>query len=476
MTKITLIVLLGVAMTGQAAQAAEQSILAFITEPQEVAVNVVSEKITVQVQDGSGVGQAISETGDVTLMTTSSTGEFSSNSTNWQAVGKVTMSKGTANRSFYYRDTAMGTYDLTAVLTFRTNGLSARAAQKIFVGTTRMPETDIPNAASSTSQGNPITTITASSTASSSEVVGTVDLSAVSAHDSPLPTSEAIALKLQLIVDAGRERVGVAHAPLTFIVSALDQFGKKVNQVDATWSFGDGTAVRGESVRHSYQYPGEYVIILNAQKGDLVAVDRTLVHIVPSHLAITRVVPGMFDDEVEVTNQGLTEVNLGGWSLMSGLQKYVFAPDTILLPGGRVVLPYATTKLMIPETSTLVLFTPDQKPIHTVSVTPVPIVARQVSEVSVVASSTIPVELAPDTPSLAKLESQLLELKKQIAPHAVRQYKSGEQRVSDPTEVARVPFLAKGPIPTLRAVSTSTTIVVTKKSPGFFANLMSLFK
>lgn len=481
MRKRILIVLLGLTMMSQVAYAAEVHI-AFSTAVQTVAPGVISEKITVQSQDASGQSQNIAETGDLLLSSNSATGEFSSSNTTWKAVSQVTVSKNTANRSFYYKDPTAGAFTLTAKLTLRDSGAMGTASQNITIGTVVATTTPQTTTATATSQ------TTASSSTSSSQtttvVSDTSDLSAISAHDSPLPTSEEVKMKLQLVADAGRERIGTTHTPLTFSVLATDQAGKRVTSLDATWSFGDGTSVHGEAVQHTYIYPGDYVVIMNTQKGDLAAVDRTLVHILPATVAISRVKAGMMNDEIEVANQGKVEINLARWSLSNGTQSYVFPPDTIVLPGKQITLPYAVTKIAVPDTSFISLLTPDQTIANVFTVQPprvVPVDGPVLGQIVITATTTV---VATNVPAdravtLAEVRRKIVAIQKELAPEITRPFVVAAR--ATPATVPAIPSQPELSRPLvvrydLENPTPAVTIVVAKKPTGFFANIMALFK
>lgn len=99
--------------------AGDVSQFVFISEQQNIKPNEISGKITIQAQDASGVSAKISQTACISFNTTSGAGEFSSNDVNWSSVNILTMSKNTANRNFYYKDSGAGDYILTAKIALR---------------------------------------------------------------------------------------------------------------------------------------------------------------------------------------------------------------------------------------------------------------------------------------------------------------------------------------------------------------------
>ena len=85
--------------------------LVFITEPQTVAPGAISDVITIQTQDRSGIEAKMEETGDVSFVSSSATGQFVN------AGGEpfsTVMNRNSANRNFYYRDNSAGTPTIEA--------------------------------------------------------------------------------------------------------------------------------------------------------------------------------------------------------------------------------------------------------------------------------------------------------------------------------------------------------------------------
>ena len=102
----------------------------FTSEPQIVLLNTLSDPITIQAQNESGVQESTTETTDLTFTSSSPTGQFLS-STGKQS--SKTMAKGTANRTFYYSDTALGTFTLSVTAVTRTSKKSFSTTQQITI-------------------------------------------------------------------------------------------------------------------------------------------------------------------------------------------------------------------------------------------------------------------------------------------------------------------------------------------------------
>src|SRR3989344_7865729 len=99
--------------------------IALASDISQVVFTTISETITVQTQDANGNYATSTQTACLELTTNSSTGEFSSSNTKWNPVKILTMSKGSANRNFYYKDSAAGNYDLSVKISLKPEGKPA---------------------------------------------------------------------------------------------------------------------------------------------------------------------------------------------------------------------------------------------------------------------------------------------------------------------------------------------------------------
>lgn len=121
-------------MAVSAYAAGDVSSIVFTTEPQSIKPDELSGPITIQTQDASGNSFQTPETIDLSFKSSSPTGEFLGGT--GKSASKVTMSKNTANRTVYYRDTSEGSFTLTANARGRTSALEWSANQQITISGT----------------------------------------------------------------------------------------------------------------------------------------------------------------------------------------------------------------------------------------------------------------------------------------------------------------------------------------------------
>jgi hypothetical protein len=149
--------------------------------------------------------------------------------------------------------------------------------------------------------------------------------SELSAHYSSVPQGER-RLATTLGVGIGRDRIGAVGSPMEFKVeTSLDP--TKYNTF--LWNFGDGSQAGGSVLTHTYDYPGDYSVVLNASffgKGD--AVSRINVKIVDPQLSITNA----NQERIEIKNNSPYEISLFGRALVTGDKFFTFPKDTILGP------------------------------------------------------------------------------------------------------------------------------------------------
>src|SRR3989344_3604686 len=237
--------------------------IVFTTEPQVTKPGELSGPITIQTQDSTGASYKTTETIDLEFGSTSGTGEFLGSTGN--AVTK-TMSKNTSNRTFYYRDSASGSFTISVKAMGRDSREIWNANQKITVSS---------GGESNDSSGEVLGTDTGSSSSVSSQ-------SATSGAVAPLYAT----LSSQLEISAGADRLTSPGSPIS--LQAFIKKNSTSNQsLDFSWSFGDGNTGQGGLVTHMYKYPGEYAVVLNAKAGNTFAVSRLKVRVAVSDVVLS---------------------------------------------------------------------------------------------------------------------------------------------------------------------------------------------
>ena len=313
------------------AQATVEKIV-FTTEPQMVAPGQMSGSITIQTQTSDGIKEDVTETMDLIFSSDSSTGEFLGSTGN--PVTKY-MSKNSANRTFYYRDSLLGEHIISVEATGRDSGHKFSASQKITVSDTPV--------ATSTDEDD-------SQTASSTAAVIVSGGGNYSAHSSQTDLSDYE--EPTPSIGAGRKRLAIVGSPLDFKVEQ-SKGASGINRY--AWSFGDGTSAEGEQVSHGYKFPGEYNVVLNGYWGNTQLVARTKVLVEEAKVVLAKIDQRL--GFAEVVNNGQKEINLGHWVLRGAIDTPL-PLDTIIDAGKSIKVPL-DPKIFTATSSQLVLISAD---------------------------------------------------------------------------------------------------------------------
>jgi hypothetical protein len=306
--------LLFTALSPLSAFAAPSGIV-FVTQPQTIAADTVSAQLTIQTQDSAGVSSSLLQTGCLLLQSTSPQGQFSSSATNWSPSSVITMNKSTANKNFFYKDSADGSHTLTVRLALKPDdesrscaawplsewGEQWSAAQTITIGTATASVQ--PSVAAQTSSQSSATSVSATGV---------------------VPNITA-AIRSEETVSAG--------AGSYFEGTAYGTKGEPLlSGVRYLWNFGDGILAEGKRIFHSYAYPGSYAVSLTIAYNYSSAQARAEVTAVAPQARL--LIPG--DGSLLLSNNADTELDVGYWSLRDAGSIFVIPEDTIVHARGGV--------------------------------------------------------------------------------------------------------------------------------------------
>lgn len=193
------------------------------------------------------------------------------------------------------------------------------------------------NTVSNTSNSTSTSNVQSNSETSSSS---TSSSGSNSAHSSPAPLSDTNP-KVVFEVSAGRDRLTTVGNNINFQGTITKSDGISENSIFYNWSFGDGFTTQGKIVSHAYKFPGDYVVVLNAESSDLQAVSRVNVKVISPQITISKVSGG-----IEVNNKTSSEINIEGWSLLVDKKSFIFPKDTLIGPNKRIVFADSLTNLV----------------------------------------------------------------------------------------------------------------------------------
>lgn len=154
---------------------------------------------------------------------------------------------------------------------------------------------------------------------------------------------------MQLYVSAGSDRISLAGAEVVFEGKVLSAARKTLPNADLIWTFGDGGSDRGTQARHTFHYPGSYVVILDVISGDYIAKDQIQVEVIKPNIEVSAVELGE-KSYVELYNNTVYDIDIGGFVLEAeGLTgtHFTIPKNTLVLKGRKIIFPSVITKLFI---------------------------------------------------------------------------------------------------------------------------------
>ncbi len=303
------------------------SSLVFTTEPQTVDAGVLSQEMTVQTQDISGNPIPAGETSTTTLTSTSPTGQFFGPS--GTSAFSQTTSATTENRNFTYKDSNPGTYTITATLIGRTSGKQFSATQTIVVtgSSADNSSSDNSDASSTNNSSADLNTTSNNSEENSSDAYSSQETIYAGSDD------ESFGLSI------GRNRLVSVGEPVVFLARIISGDSSYAGTL-FHFAFGDGTEWNGESATHTYKYPGDYIVVVEANRFGVDAVAEAKVKVVSPDVVISN----SDANSVVVTNNGADEINLGGWVITDFVGRFIVPQDTIILAHSSITVSSSVMK------------------------------------------------------------------------------------------------------------------------------------
>ncbi len=121
------------------------------------------------------------------------------------------------------------------------------------------------------------------------------------------------------------------------------------------WNFGDGATETKPTTTHAYQYPGDYLVVLEVSDGKLTNTDLAKVTIYSDNIIISEFIPNpegkdSQNEWIELHNQGSQTADLSDWQLddmPGGSRPFVFPPNTLIAPGQFIIFQRPLTKLAL---------------------------------------------------------------------------------------------------------------------------------
>jgi len=135
----------------------------------------------------------------------------------------------------------------------------------------------------------------------------------------------------EISVKAIVEKTVLVGASSMFEAKGYGVKGEPLENARYLWNLGDGNYKEGERIMHHYNYPGEYIVFLNASSESFEASAKVYIEAKPSELRIS----GLDQKEgkfIKLTNFSPDEINISWWRLRAGEKFFSFSKNTFLLP------------------------------------------------------------------------------------------------------------------------------------------------
>lgn len=177
------------------------------------------------------------------------------------------------------------------------------------------------------------TTRTTEDDKESSDTNKTNDESATSANDEATDIINSGSRDKDYAVHITGPEVAYVDQPLTFRARASGVAKRGSYSVHYIWNLGDGSTDRSRFIRHTYQYPGSYVVVVRGNYYGAEQVARQKITVLPVKFSITR----NSESDIQINNDAKYEINLSGYRV-TGNSSFTMPENTILLPHGTITI------------------------------------------------------------------------------------------------------------------------------------------
>ncbi len=139
-------------------------------------------------------------------------------------------------------------------------------------------------------------------------------------------------VSLQLEVTS--QSVGYVNQEISFLVTPSGIGDVLVDSLQYDWNFGDGSTAHTKESKHSFRYPGKYVVTVYGGFKRQEQVARHEITILPVSLSLSTNKAG----DVQVNNDSPYEIDVSGYQV-KGKRTFVFPKYSVILPKQTVTLP-----------------------------------------------------------------------------------------------------------------------------------------
>lgn len=148
----------------------------------------------------------------------------------------------------------------------------------------------------------------------------------------------------KIYTNSGGDRTIVSGVTTEFTGKTIGLKKEPIDNARYVWNFGDGATGEGQTVSHTYIYPGVYSLVLDSSSGYYSASDKAVIKVISSPIVISNIKsesPGY----LELMNNSKQEVELSGWIIISGNSSFTIPRGTYIGSQSKVIFPEEITKL-----------------------------------------------------------------------------------------------------------------------------------
>lgn len=107
-----------------------------------------------------------------------------------------------------------------------------------------------------------------------------------------------------------------------------------MHSLQYSWNFGDATTASGSKARHTYRYPGTYIVSLRGQFARHNTVTRHEITVLPVTFSIARTPTG----EIQIHNNAVYDIDVSGFTVRMADELITFPPDSLIVAKQTVTL------------------------------------------------------------------------------------------------------------------------------------------
>jgi len=155
--------------------------------------------------------------------------------------------------------------------------------------------------------------------------------------------SESWPTEPQIYANAGKDKTVIVGADVYFSGQALGIEKEPLENARYLWNFGDGAIAENQNVKHIYQYPGEYITVLDVSSGKYSTSDNLLVKVVPNQLKIIEA----NEEFVKLQNGSNNNLDISGWVLKAGDKTFKFPASTFIKANSALMISFSVSGIKI---------------------------------------------------------------------------------------------------------------------------------